>query len=90
MTGMDLEAVESAAEVRARDVEEQLTDDERFSLVISIMGPVPGMRTGGRDPRIPDDVTNLSAGTYKVALGKAADALDLTAETTLTEARFGN
>ena len=50
------------ADERAREVEEQLTDDERFSLVISIMGHVPGGATGGRDPRIPEDVKNMSAG----------------------------
>jgi beta-glucosidase len=32
----------------------------------------------------------LDGGTYKVALGKAADALDLTAEAPLTEALFGS
>jgi len=32
----------------------------------------------------------IDEGTYEVALGKAADALDLTAETTLTEALFGS
>jgi beta-glucosidase len=32
---------------------------------------------------------HIREGTYKVALGKAADALDLTAETTLRETRFG-
>jgi beta-glucosidase len=32
----------------------------------------------------------IDEGTHKVALGKAADALDLTAETTLTGALFGS
>jgi beta-glucosidase len=32
----------------------------------------------------------ITEGTYKVALGKAADALELTAETRLTEALFGS
>ena len=32
----------------------------------------------------------IDAGTYEVALGRAADALDLTAQTTLEEALFGS
>jgi beta-glucosidase len=47
MTQVDLERTGSSADVRAREVEEQLTDDERFSLVISIFGHVPGSATGG-------------------------------------------
>ena len=47
---------------RAREVEERLTDDERFALLISILGHVPGGAVGPRDPRIPADVTNMSAG----------------------------
>lgn len=50
------------ADKRAREVEEQLTDDERFALVVSILGYVPGGAMGPRDPRIPEDVTNMSAG----------------------------
>lgn len=50
------------ADEQARAVEEQLTDDERFSLVISVMGSIPGSVVGGRDPRIQEDVTNTSAG----------------------------
>lgn len=51
---------ESSADVRARETEQQMTDDERFSLIISVMGvnrvvPV-------RDKRIPDGVKNMSAG----------------------------
>jgi beta-glucosidase len=33
---------------------------------------------------------HIDEGTYKVAVGKAADAVDLTAETALTEALFGS
>jgi len=33
---------------------------------------------------------HIDAGTYKAAVGKAAGALDLTAETTLAEALFGS
>ncbi|HLT91549.1 MAG TPA: beta-glucosidase [Woeseiaceae bacterium] len=47
---------------RAREVEEQMTDDERFSLVISIMGHIPGSAVGGRDPRLPANLANMSAG----------------------------
>ena len=50
---------ESDVDRRARDVEAQMTDDERFSLIVSVMGvntvnPV-------RDPRIPEGVP-MSAG----------------------------
>jgi beta-glucosidase len=54
-------ASETDADVRARQVEEQMTDDERFSLLISLLGAVPGMGVQ-RDRRIPDHVTNMSAG----------------------------
>ena len=37
-----------------------MTDDERFSLIISLLGPVPSIVP--RDPRIPEDVKNVSAG----------------------------
>ena len=51
------------ADRRAREVEEQLTDDERFSLIISVLGEVPGSAAAGsRHPLIPDHVTNMSAG----------------------------
>jgi len=53
---------ESAADVRAREVEQQMTDDERFSLIISIMGYIPGSAVGGRDARLPEDLPNMSAG----------------------------
>src|SRR5215472_10250068 len=54
-------ASESDADARARQVEEQMTDDERFSLVISLVGAVPPVGVP-RDKRIPDEVTNMSAG----------------------------
>jgi len=38
-----------------------MTDDERFSLVISLLGAVPSLGVP-RDRRIPDEVTNMSAG----------------------------
>ena len=53
---------ESPADARAREIEQQLTDDERFSLIISLLGPIPGSFVGPRDPRIPEGVENVSAG----------------------------
>ena len=44
---------------RARQTEQQMTDDERFSLLVSIMGA--NLTIPVRDPRIPDDVP-MSAG----------------------------
>lgn len=46
---------------RARRTEEQMTDDERFSMLISLLGPVSDIGVP-RDPRIPEDVENTSAG----------------------------
>ena len=48
----------SAADERARAVEEQLTDAERFSLIISVIGAT---RLTARDRRIPEGVA-MSAG----------------------------
>jgi beta-glucosidase len=50
-----------SADDRARKVEQQMTDDERFSLLISLIGAVPSLGVP-RDRRIPDSVTNMSAG----------------------------
>ncbi len=50
----------SAAEQRARETEAKLTDDERFSLLIGILGTVPGGAMPP-DPRV-RDVKNQSAG----------------------------
>jgi beta-glucosidase len=47
------------ADARARATEEQMTDDERFSLLVSVMGTNTTIRV--RDPRIPEDVP-MSAG----------------------------
>src|SRR5215467_13739930 len=52
---------ETAADLRAREVEEQMTDEERFSLIISLLGAVPSLGVP-RDERIPEDVNNMSAG----------------------------
>jgi beta-glucosidase len=46
---------------RAAEVEGQMTDDERFSLLVSLIGAVPALGIV-RDPRIPEEVTNMSAG----------------------------
>ena len=46
---------------RAQAIEETMTDDERFSLIISLIGAVPSIGVP-RDKRIPEDVTNMSAG----------------------------
>jgi beta-glucosidase len=58
-TETSLDAVASAADVRAREVEEQMTDDERFSLLVSVMGVNDVVTV--RDDRIPDG-TPMSAG----------------------------
>lgn len=51
------------ADQRARQIEAQLTDDERFDLLISVLGQVPGSTAAPeRDSRIPEDVKNMSAG----------------------------
>lgn len=46
---------------RARQTEQQMTDDERFSLLISLIGAVPSIGVP-RDKRIPPEVSNMSAG----------------------------
>ena len=43
------------ADARARETEAKMTDDERFSLIVSVMGAVPVIGIP-RDPRIPADV----------------------------------
>jgi beta-glucosidase len=57
----EIAAQASQADARAREVEEQLTDDERFSLIVSLLGALPVVGVP-RDERIPADVTNMSAG----------------------------
>lgn len=51
---------ESEADVRARETEQRMTDDERFSLLVSILGNVPGASVPA-DPRVAD-LENASAG----------------------------
>jgi beta-glucosidase len=52
---------ESPADLHAREIEAHLTDEERFSLLVSLIGAVPAIGVP-RDRRIPDDVKNMSAG----------------------------
>src|SRR5690606_12909401 len=62
-TGQRPAGQEDPADRRAREVEERMTDDERFSLLISVLGHVPGSTAAAtRDPRIPEGVKNMSAG----------------------------
>jgi beta-glucosidase len=51
---------ESAADTRAREIEEQLTDDERFLLILGVFGQLEGFAPV-RDERIPEGTT-MSAG----------------------------
>jgi beta-glucosidase len=53
-------AQESEFDVRARETEQQMTDDERFSMIVSLMGAVPSIDVP-RDPRIAEDAV-MSAG----------------------------
>lgn len=55
----DVAVDQSAADVRARETEEQMTDEERFSLLISVLGSNPVNPV--RDKRIPEGVP-MSAG----------------------------
>jgi beta-glucosidase len=52
-------AEETPADVRARETEQQMTDEERFSLLVSVMGTNPILSV--RDKRIPKGVP-MSAG----------------------------
>ena len=60
MTPDDSDARDASIDDRARDLEEQLNDEERFSLVISVLGTAAGLVP--RDPRIPESVENMGAG----------------------------
>jgi beta-glucosidase len=46
---------------RAREIEAQMTDDERFSLIVSLLGPAAAIGLP-RDERIPETMKNTSAG----------------------------
>lgn len=50
---------EISPDERARQIEQQMTDDERFSMLVSVMGQNPVVTE--RDPRIPEG-TPMSAG----------------------------
>src|SRR5262245_39979568 len=54
-------AADDAVDAQAREIEQKMTEDERFSLIISLIGPVPSIGVP-RDKRIPADVKNTSAG----------------------------
>jgi beta-glucosidase len=54
-------AQDGSPDERAKAVEQQMTDDERFSLIISLIGAVPTIGVP-RDKRIPEAVANMSAG----------------------------
>jgi beta-glucosidase len=56
-----MDTQDTAADTRARETEAKMTDDERFSLIISLIGPVPSIGVP-RDKRIPESVKNTSAG----------------------------
>jgi beta-glucosidase len=58
-TQTGVERANTAADERAREIEEQLTDDERFSLLVSVMGVNDVVTV--RDDRIPEG-TPMSAG----------------------------
>src|SRR5262245_58543746 len=50
----------SDPDARARETEQQMTDDERFSMIVSLIGAVPSIGMP-RDPRIPEGIA-MSAG----------------------------
>jgi beta-glucosidase len=54
-------AQDGSAKARAIETEQQMTDDERFSMIVSLIGAVPSIGVP-RDPRIPEGVKNMSAG----------------------------
>jgi beta-glucosidase len=56
---VEANAAMTAADERAREVEEQLTDEECFSLIVGVMGQLPGF-VPERDERIPEG-TKMSA-----------------------------
>jgi hypothetical protein len=121
MSQLDVEVTESAADLRAREVEEQMTDEAaqsvaKAALLALYLTAAAGDRRmrligfervdlqPGESRRIAltadrrllarfDDTPgqwHIAEGKYEVAVGRAADALELTADTTLAEARFGS
>src|SRR5262245_39242912 len=61
MVADPVHAQDTPPDERARETEQKMTDDERFSLIISLIGPVPSLGVP-RDKRIPESVKNTSAG----------------------------
>jgi beta-glucosidase len=55
----------SSADVRASEIENQMTDDERFSLIVSVVGENPVIPLA-RDKRIPVGTTMNSGYTPSV------------------------
>jgi beta-glucosidase len=55
------EPSDNSSDERALATEVQMSDDERFSLLVSLIGAVPSIGMP-RDPRIPATVSNMSAG----------------------------
>src|SRR5262245_45689929 len=60
-TSKPVVTVDPAIDARARGTEQKMTEDERFSLLISVLGTVAGGVTPP-DPRIPKGLKNQSAG----------------------------
>src|SRR5262245_20633973 len=54
-------ADDATIDARAREIEAKMIDDERFALLVSLIGAIPSMGVL-RDKRIPETVTNMSAG----------------------------
>src|SRR5262249_33060242 len=69
------EASADQAEARARETEQQMTDDERFALIVSLIGAVPSLGVP-RDKPIPENVTNMSTGYTPGVPRPAAPALE--------------
>jgi beta-glucosidase len=59
--GKKTAATADDVDAKAREIEQQMTDEERFSLIVSLIGAVPSIGVP-RDKRIPEDVKNMSAG----------------------------
>jgi len=53
---------EHESRAQRQETVRQMTDDERFSLIISVLRYVPGSSLATRDSCIPADLANLIAG----------------------------
>jgi beta-glucosidase len=75
---------DSPADVRAREVEEQMTNDERFSLLVSVMGSTP-QGVWPRDERIPEGtpMSDASLGVINPGYREGDTATALPAGTAL-------